>query len=204
MANTNAPFGFRPLRYLNGTPWTGGGRAYYVPSTYGSNIFIGDPVVQVGESNTTEFMGFQPGALMNVNLGAAGSGNLWTGICVGILPVTRESTIYHAASTEGIIFVEDDPDVIFDVQDDGFAVLDHGTVGLNAVGIAGAGSTTTGRSGWAMDAGTSAAPAANSAYQLYILGAGRGITNDVASKYARWEVRLNKQTFAPATALGIS
>lgn len=203
MANTNAAFGFRPVRYMNGAAWTGGGRPYYVPSTYAVNIFVGDPVVQVGDSNTTEFQGYQPGALMNVNIGAAGSGNLWTGICVGIQPVTRESATYHAASTEQVIFVEDDPNVIFAVQDDGFAALDHGNVGLNAVGVAGSGSTYTGRSGWALDAGTATAPGANSAYQLYIIGGGRGITNDIASKYAIWEVLLNKQTFKPATALGL-
>lgn len=203
MANTNAPFGFRPIRYFNGTSWSGGGRPYYVPSSYATNIFIGDPVVQVGDSNTTEFQGFGPGVLMNVNIGVAGSGNLWTGICVGIQPVTRESATYHAASTEQIIFVEDDPNVVFAVQDDGFAVLDHGTVGLNACGVAGAGSTATGRSAWALDAGTSQAPRANAADQLYIIGGGRGITNDIGSKFSHWEVLLNKQTFKPAAALGL-
>ena len=32
MANVNAPFGFKPVRYLNGAPWNGQARYYNVNS----------------------------------------------------------------------------------------------------------------------------------------------------------------------------
>ena len=209
MANTKAPYGFRPIRYMSGAAWTGGGRQYYVPASYASNIFIGDPVVITGTGNASEFMGIGPGGYSTVQLGTAGPSNFWTGICTGIIPVTRDSTIYHQAGVEGLIVVEDDPNVIFSVQDDGFAALGVGAVGLNANGIAGAGNTASGRSGWALDAGTVTAPASNSLYNLFIIATSRGIGGSVVvggdgtSAYAAWEVRLNRTTYAPAAGTGI-
>jgi hypothetical protein len=58
MANIARPFGLRPVRYLNGTPWTGQARAFYVPSTYATALYIGDPVQLTGTSNANEYFGF--------------------------------------------------------------------------------------------------------------------------------------------------
>ena len=201
MANTNRPFGARPVRYLNGNPWNGVGRPYYAASTYATAFYIGDPVVIDGTSNAAEFQGFQAGTLPGLAIGVAGSPI--TGFVIGVQPVTRASTVYRAASTEAVVFVCDDPDVIFQVQDDGGGSLGTTTVGLNAQLISGSGSTTTGRSGWAMDGGTTTAPGSNSGYQLFIIGAANIANNDVTSDYAVWEVILNEQTFRPNVGVGI-
>lgn len=202
MANTKAPYGFRPNRYLGGSPWTGGGRQYYVPSSYAQNIFIGDPVTITGTGQATEIGGMPAGAFSTAALGLAGPNNLWVGICVGIIPVTRDSTIYHSAGTEGLIVVEDDPNVLFAVQDDGVATLGIGAVGLQANGIAGVGNTASGRSGWALDTAGSP-PAANQAFQLTIIAGLRSVTNDITAPFAGWEVRLNKQLYDPISATGV-
>lgn len=203
MANVRAPYGFRPTRYKNGAAYTGGGRQYYVPAAYASNIFIGDPVQITGNSNTTEFGGLQPGGFSIAALGIAGPSNFWVGICTGIIPVTRDSKIYHLAGVEGNIIVEDDPNVVFSVQDDGFTTLGTTAVGLNACGIAGAGNTASGRSGWALDAGTTNAPASNLLFNLFIIAGARGISSDITTPYANWEVMLNRQTYQPNLGTGV-
>ena len=48
---TNAPFGLRPVSSINGGAWTEKLNTYHIyaspdgQTTYGSNIFCGDPVV---------------------------------------------------------------------------------------------------------------------------------------------------------------
>lgn len=201
MANLNAPFGFRPTRYMNGTPYNGGGRAYYAPSSDATAMFIGDPVVITGVGQTNEFQGFGPGTLSTVTIATAGASNNVTGIIVGIQPVTRESTIYRAASTEMIVFVEDDPNVIFEVQDDGAATIGLAAVGLNANGVAGSGgSTVTGRSSWQLNAAT---VATTNTFQFTIIGAGRKIANDATLANAVWEVLMNRQSYKPAASTGV-
>jgi len=205
MANVNAPFGLRPSRYMNGTPYTGGGRAYYVPSTNGNNLFVGDPVKITGTANAAEFQGFAIGQANTVAIATAGASNDVTGVIVAVQPVTRESTVYRAASAESIVFVEDDPNVIFEIQDDGSAAaLGAAGVGLNAVLAAGSGgSTVSGRSSWQLDLGGVTPPATTNTFQLTILGAARKLSNDATLVNAIWEVLLNRQTYKPAISTGV-
>lgn len=205
MANTNAPFGARPVRYLNGSPWNGAARPYYVPSDYNTALYIGDPVVIVGDSNDNEFMGFPSGTLSEVNIATAGDGVAFTGFITSVLPVTRESYVYKPASTEAIVMVCDDPNVVFEMQDDGSATLTVDSVGLNANLVSGSGSTATGRSGWCLDATTPSADASN---QLFIQSLARRIANNtIGATYAIWEVTINQQTYRASGAdrgLGIA
>lgn len=204
MANTDAAFGGRPVRYLNGSPWTGQARPYYVPSGYGVALYIGDPVVIVGDSNDAEFMGFETGQLSEVNLASGADATAFTGFIVSVLPNTAESLIYKPASTEAIVMVADDPNLVFWMQDDGSASLGVDSVGLNANLVTGTGSTSTGRSGWELDASTPSADASN---QLFILAAAPIIGNDPTAVNAIWEVKINQQTYVASGAdrgLGIA
>lgn len=200
MANTNRPFGLKPVRTLHGAPWTGQVRNYYVPSTYATALFIGDPVIWTGTSNTAAFMDYGIATLAEVNIATVGSGNKITGVVTGIEMITRESTIYRPASVEMIVKVCDAPGVIFQIQDDGGGALGAVTVGLDAVLVAGTGSTITGMSAYALDGGTSTAPAANAAYQLKILNAANIPGNDATSDYAVWEVLINIPSYANGVA----
>lgn len=200
MANKNAPFGLRPVRYLNGSPWTGAARPYYVPSDYATALYIGDPVVIVGDSNDNEYMGFPPGSLSEVNLGAAGDATAFTGAVVSVHPVTRESSVYKPASTEALVYVADDPNLVFQIRDDGAGTPSADWVGLNANLVSGSGSTGSGLSGWALNGSSPAADASN---QLFILGLAAIMENEIGD-YAVWDVRLNQQTYAPASGLGIA
>lgn len=205
MANTQNAFGLRPVRHLNGSPWNGQTTPYYVPTTETTALFIGDPVTIIGESNQNEILGYPPGTLSAVGISSAGATKKITGVVVSVVPVTDESLPYRAASTERIVHVCDSRDVIFEVQDDGGGSLTYDTVGLNAVLIAGSGSTVTGQSGWALDGGTSTGPGADATYQLTILNLSQRITgNDLASDYAIWDVLINLPTYAPSAGVGVA
>ena len=44
MANTDAAFGLRPVRHLNGNPYNGAYNEYPIPSGYSTDLLPGDPV----------------------------------------------------------------------------------------------------------------------------------------------------------------
>jgi hypothetical protein len=195
MANVDKPFGLKPVRYMSGAPYNGAANKYYVPATYATALFLGDPVVKTGTSNTAFVRGFNPGTLPEVNKATAGDGNAITGVIVGFEPISGfDAPIYGPASTERIALVADDPNLIFHMQDDGGGSLDATTVGLNAVLIyTHAGSTVTGQSGVEIDGGTSDAPAADASNQLTILRLANFPDNELAD-FAVWEVKINQHT----------
>lgn len=203
MANSNSPFGLRPVRMQNGGPVTGMVRPYWIPSTYNTNVFIGDPVLIVGDANDDEVLGHPPGSLSEVNLASAGDGNAITGIVIGFDMVTRDSPNYGLAGTDRIAHVIDYNGVIFEVRDDGTGTPTVDWVGWNAVLKAGTGNTTTGLSGWTMDGGGTTAPSADASNQLYIYKLAPYLDNEVGD-YAIWEVLINQNAYAPANGLGVA
>lgn len=202
MANVNNPFGLRPVRYLSGAPYNGANNYYHIPATNAAAMFNGDPVIMTGAANTAAYRDFPPGTLPDVALSVApGAGILPTsyqnyiiGSMVARLPLTRETNFYRPASTEAIVFVDEDPMIVYQIQDNGFAALGAGVVGSNANIIAGAGSTTTGMSGYMLDAGTVNAPSTN-ILQLTILRASDIINNDATAAFAVWDVLINLHPF---------
>ena len=198
MANTDAPRGLK-LHNSNGASYvTGGVNAYYVPSSYATALFIGDPVVKTGTANTTGVNDFQAGTLPEVNKSAFGDTNPITGVVVGFEadPDTNLSRIYNPASTERVVYVADDPNALFEIQDDGSAALAATDVGFNANIVDGTGSTVTGLSGVELDATT---PAATATFQLKILRLIPRVDNELGVN-AKWLVRINNHTEAHATA----
>lgn len=197
MANADRPLGLVPVRHLNGHPWNGKTRPYYITATDTTALYIGDPVIIVGDSNDSEVTviggKFQPGALSEVTRATAGDGNRITGVVTGVRPATRDSTIYREASTARVLDVCDDPGVIFQIQDDASGSLTTDTTGLNANVVAGTGSTVTGRSAFELDGSNPAADASN---QLLILGLANLEEDNVAtSGNAVWEVLINLHTY---------
>lgn len=198
MANIDAPFGLRPVRYRNGTSWNGAVRPYFIASGVG-NVFIGDPVVAAVNTQSTEVQGFAPGTLTAVALATAGDGNLIRGVITGIMPATRDSNRYGATGADRIAWVADDPDLIFQVQDDGDGTVTAGWAGANANLASGSGSTATALSGWELDA--SDTPAADASNQITILGLAQ-IPGNELDDYAIWEVFINQHELATAEMLG--
>ncbi len=164
MANTDAAYGFRPVGNLSGGDFDGKVNPYYINATYGTGLFIGDPVqVVLGGSNSASVTAvgygtFAPGTLPEIQIGVAGASTFWIGVCVGFAAKPSDlSFIKSVGLVEGVALVADDPGVLLQVQDDGESgPLTAADVGLNVVPVTGAGSTTTGLSGWQIEANTAA------------------------------------------------
>ena len=186
MANNDTPFGLRPVRHKSGAPYNGAVNYYYVPSSYATALFVGDPVVKTGTSNTTAVSApgagdYGIGTLPEINKATAGTTNRITGVIVGIAPNPNGlERIYNPASTEAIVAVCDDPD------------------GLNAVLVyTNAGSTATGRSGAELN--TTTVPATTVGFQLKILRVKNAVDNEAGSAFTKVEVMINQHTETTAS-----
>ena len=206
MANADTPMGLVPIASATSRPFRV--RPYYVASTYATGIFIGSAVIKVaGGSNTaavTVIGGgtYDIGTLAHVEAATVGDTNAITGVCVGVLPVTRDSAIYGAASTERVILVADDlQNTEFLIQADG--AVPAASIGLNAVLIAThAGSTVTGISGLELDT-TSDAPAADASNQLLILRQSNAPDNTPNLIHNNVVVKIVQDTDQGAAGIGI-
>lgn len=198
MAYADASFGFIPVRHKNGAPYNGAATPYWVDSSDSTALYIGDPVVLDGTSNTAEVKVagggvFPIGTLAGVTRATAGATNLVTGVVVGVGAVTNDSLPYRAASTERVVYVADDPNLLFEVQAD--AAVAAASVGLNTnVLFTHAGSTATGRSGAEVDA----TAASDATYQAIILGFTNDPENEANAAGNRVLIQWTLHTQVPA------
>lgn len=143
MANVVSPRGLR----LGGPNL--GCHLYAVAATYGTAMYIGDPVVQTGSGN-------------QVVVATLGSTNSICGAIIGVydsnkIPGTVDSSgvrlNYKPASTQAYVLVADDPRQVFIAQTDTgtYTIAD---CGANCSMASAAGSTVSGQSGWVIAAGT--------------------------------------------------
>ena len=190
MANTDTPSGLRPLRHRNGAPYNGACNPYYVASGYATALFIGDPVALTGTANTAAVEDYPIAALPEVDRLDA-TAEYAIGVIVGVGPNRDNlSLTYSPASTANIVWVADDPDLIFEVQEDdtdgdALAAVD---VSLNADMVyTHAGSTVTGISGAELDRSTKAATAT---LPLRLLRFANRPDNELGAS-AYWEVMFN-------------
>lgn len=180
MANADTPFGLKPVRYLSGAPYNGAANIYTTDDS--TAIFIGDPVTLSGTSQTVN-------GSIYPDVNQAATGDIVIGVCVGVIPETRDSTVYREASTTRRILVADDPNLVFEIQEvSGGTALTANDIGLNANFVVGTGSTVTGLSGVELN---NATEAATNTLDLLIVGFANRPDNEVG-EHAKWLVRLNK------------
>lgn len=189
MPNANAPLGLIPRRYRNGAPFVGPARRYFVNAGDATALFIGDPVVLSGTGDARG----TPGCTR----ATAATGPI-TGVVVGIanepsLPASNQMMElgYRPASTAGYVLVVDDPNVLYEIQEDSVGgALAATSIGLNAALIAGAGTPATRQSGFMLDSSTAAVTAT---LPLRIIGLEQREDNEIG-QYAKWLVALNTPT----------
>lgn len=189
MANTDSPFGFKPVKHLNGAPWNGKVNVYYIPSTDGTATFVGDAVKLAGSADST---GKYP------TIAQAAATNAICGVVVGFadnpyvgINPDYPNRRYRPAYTAMYAFVVDDPFVIFEVQEDSTGnSITADMVGLATDIVVGSGSTTTGRSAMELDSSDTATAAGQCRIMRLVNREDNALGN-----YAKWEVLIAEHQF---------
>lgn len=189
MANANLPRGLVPVRYQSGAPYNGAMNIAYVPSTYATALYRGDPLIWV--TDASDAIGIPV-----VARATAAGGNYISGVCAGPLsggdpavPVLATDPQYHVASTGGYVGIITDPYILWEIQEDSVGgVMTVGAAGRNADLIAGSGSTVSGWSGFQLDSSTLNT---TNTLQLRIRETVQRVDNDATLDYAKWLVQIN-------------
>lgn len=195
MANLDTPFGFKPVKHLNGSPWNGKVNTYYVPASDTTALFKGDAVKSAGSADAS-------GKYPTVTQAAAGDAIRGVVVGFGDNPYVMThpdtpNTDYRPASTAMYVFVVDDPSVIFEIQEDSDgAALAATDVGLSADIVVGTGSTSTGKSAMEIDSSSKVATAATCKLLRIVDREDNALGNN-----AKWEVLIAEHEMNLATGV---
>lgn len=193
MANADSPRGLSPVRYLSGAPYNGAANLYHMASGDSQAAYIGSLVKLTGGADAAGV------ATVTANVS---TGNPVVGVIVAVKPVTRDSLIYRAASTARYVWVADDPNLVFEVQEDS----DGGALAATAAGatctLTGftSGSTATGYSAIEIDS-SGLSETSDTDDDVRIIGAVQSPDNEIGVN-CRWLVRLNVHQYVNA-AVGV-
>lgn len=198
MANANAPRGLIPYRKFTGGPYNGAGNIYYVPASNATALYVGDPVTYL--TNAGDSVGIPA-----VQIATAGSSSNILGAMVGRviggeppIAIQRDFNVYLPASTAGYILVSDDPDTLYEVQEDSIGgAMVQGAGNRNVNLIAGSGSNTTGYSGWQLDSSTINT---TNTLQMRIVRALEEADNTIGVN-CKWLCRINLNTLLSTTGV---
>lgn len=194
MANSDTPFGFKPVKHLMGAPWNGKVNTYYVPATDGTAMFKGDAVKSGGSADAS-------GKFPTVTQAAAG--DAIRGVVVGFgdnpYVMTHPDTPnrdYRPASTAMYVFVVDDPFVVFEIQEDSVGdALAVTAVGLSTNIVVGSGSTSTGKSAMELDSSDTGTDTTGQCKILRVVDREDNALGD----HCKWEVTIIEHEMLSAT-----
>src|SRR5688500_14465039 len=100
MANTDRPYGLRPVGHLNGAPWNGKVSTYYVPASDATAIYVGDPVKSGGTAGAAGTVVYGQSVEGMPTITVAAAGNTLRGVVIGFSPLQSNlETLHRAAST---------------------------------------------------------------------------------------------------------
>ena len=176
MANVNNANGLTPAWGL-----TGGypGRIDRFYTTDATAIYVGGLVKPAGTSDAN--------GVMEVT-GNVATGADVLGVVVGVEMETRDSLLYKAASTNRYVYVCTDPNMIYEVQENGTgAATDAGNV-CDLTGFT-SGSTSTGRSAIQISS-TAKSAGGDGSEDVVMIGLVQRPNNAFGAN-ARWLVKLN-------------
>lgn len=186
MANADTPAGATPVAHRNGAAYNGSFRVYSVPATDATPLFIGDFVKLAGTGQTI-------GTRVLPDIARAATGDVVVGVVVGIKPDTQDSPRYRLANTVREVYVADNPDLIFEIQEGATGTpLTANDVSLNINFVVGAGNTVTGTSGTQLDNTTEATSAA---LDLHLLSPVARDDNAIGAS-CKWLVTINRHQYS--------
>ncbi len=204
MANTSRINGFRVVKHLNGSPYTGQANLYYVSSA-ADEILVGD-IVKLGSSADGN-------GIMTVDL--CGASDVPVGVVVGIMhskfdPVGKmnagstaldlPAVAQIAVSGAGYVMVADSPDVVMEAEtgNDATAILVT-DMGLNVSHANGSRTAATVTSPAYVDMGTEAV---TSTLNFQLIGLVQRVNNAIGAA-AKVLVRFNVHQYQSVGTTGI-
>lgn len=200
MAQSDTPFGARPVGHLDGAPWNGKVNMYYIPATYGTILGIGDFVTGDADAGAAGVVvnGLDVEGVPSIARAAAGDTTI-LGVITGFLPLQTDLTkLHNPASTARIALVCDSPDTVFEIQEDSIGSnVAAADVGKNAdIATVANANTTTGRSTSTLDSSDVKSGTA----QLRILGLAKRPGNAIGT-FAKYLVMINEHAFKTTTGI---
>lgn len=190
MANVDNAQGALPVRHRNGAPYNGSFNTYSTPTGDATAISVGDFVKLAGTGQTIN------GRILN-DVARAATGDVIVGVCVGCKPVTQDSTVYRAASTQREIYVADNPELVFEIQEGSTGTaLTANDIGLNINFVVAAGSTVTGFSGTQLDNSTEAT---TNTLDLHLVEVAKRDDNAIGYT-CKWLVTINRHQYSNQVA----
>lgn len=201
MANANAPRGLIPVSNMAGAPYNGATRQFIHAVGDTQAIYVGDLVTATG---TSVFVNVG-GSVQSFPIAAQFvTGGIQDGVCIGVDLVTRDSPVYAPASTQVVITVAVDPEILCLVQDvNSGTPLTANDVGLNCDIVVNQGSTITGYSAMALNNTTEAG---TNTLDVKIMGQYLSPENDLGTAVGtgaaagQYLVKLNRHRLANQVA----
>lgn len=194
--------GFRPVKHMNGSPYTGQVNRYMLPAGDSQVTNVGDLV----ELNTAALEDPNGGVYPAVERVGSATAAAIVGAVVGfeVDYSNLNAGMYRSASTRRIALVADAPDLIFACPQDGVGgVISAASVGLNCSLVLGSGTTAAPyASAMKLD---SSAVATTATLPAQIVGVTASPDNDVTStaRPAEVLVRINTHAFKAAGVAGV-
>lgn len=191
MANADAATGLRPVAYLSGAPYNGALNKYYVPSTDSTAIYIGGLVKLAGSADADGI----PTVTGNV-----ATGDAVVGVVVSVEYAGNDEIVYRPASAARYVLVADDPNLLFEVQEDSVGGALAATAVGNTADLASftSGKVASGKSLIEIDSSTATASGDGTEDVLIVRLAHRP-DNEIGAN-AKWLVRLNNHAYVDGFA----
>lgn len=157
MANADRVSGFNPVGTISGAEYTAAIRKFYIPASDGTAVAVGDVVKTAGSADSK--------GVPSVAKAAAGNYVIGVVVAVEVGPSAPNSVpnldrTYRPASTEAYVYVNTDPELLCEIQEDSVGgALAATSVGLNIEIIDAGVDTTAQSSGMEIDSSTAATTA---------------------------------------------
>ena len=190
MANADTPAGATPVAHRNGAAYNGSFNVYSVAAGDGTALYVGDFVKLAGTGQTINGRVLQ-------DVTRAATGDVIVGVVVGVKPDTQDSLRYRAASTAREVYVADNPDLVFEIQEGSSGTaLTANDIGLNINFVVGSGSAVTGFSGTQLDNTTEAT---TNTLDLHLMKPVAREDNAIGAS-CKWLVTINRHQYSNQVA----
>lgn len=148
MANLNAPFGFKPVRSIDGSPFNNKIQLCWVPSSDATALGINDLVKLAASVNDVNSYGVPVVTAVSANTDVVYGSVISVEPVIGMNPPNLYNQ-YRLASTGQYVYVVNATDTVFQVQ--AFSTTNVADIGKNGNWKAGSITTANGLSGATLD-----------------------------------------------------